>query len=289
MSARQDITRRDVARRWGLRGSALAAAAIVLAVAAARLADVTDAADIGTAHKMLDLSAYRQTFDEEFDHLDVSAWGPGTRWIAHTPWHGDFSDARFADPAPGFPFTIDNGVLRIEARKGGDGKWQSGLLSSTDPSGAGFAQRYGYFEMRAKLPPGPGVWPAFWLIANKAPDSSAEIDVMEYYGVNPAAYQATIHVWPKHGRGRNFSEQQTYAVPPGSLSAGFHTYGADVSPEWIRFYFDRKEMGKMKTPPEHRQPMFILVDLALGSGWPIDKTVNPSYMYVDYIRAYERR
>jgi len=28
------------------------------------------------------------------------------------------------------------------------------------------------------------------------------------------------------------------------------------------------------------------VDLALGGGWPIDGTPNPSYMYVDYVRAY---
>ena len=34
----------------------------------------------------------------------MSAWGPGTRWIAHTPWHGDFGDAAFSDPLPGFPF-----------------------------------------------------------------------------------------------------------------------------------------------------------------------------------------
>ena len=34
---------------------------------------------------VLDLSAYTLTFNEEFDRLDVSAWGPGTRWIAHTP------------------------------------------------------------------------------------------------------------------------------------------------------------------------------------------------------------
>jgi hypothetical protein len=33
----------------------------------------------------LDLSNYKMTFDESFDTLDVSSWGPRTRWIAHTP------------------------------------------------------------------------------------------------------------------------------------------------------------------------------------------------------------
>jgi beta-glucanase (GH16 family) len=274
----------------GWSGRCLLAFGVVVAVTVAmRLAAQTDAADGDAPRPSLDLAGYHLTFDEEFDHLDVSAWGPGTRWIAHTPWHGDFGDARFADPHPGFPFTIENGALRIEARKDHDGKWQSGLLSSTDPTGAGFSQQYGYFEMKAKLPSGPGVWPAFWLIANKDQNSTAEIDVMEYYGVNPQQYQATIHVWPKQGRGRDFTEKQTYQVPYGSLSQEYHTYGVDVSPDWIVFYLDRKEMGRMKTPPEHRAPMFILADLALGSGWPIDKTPNPSNMYIDYIRAYEKK
>lgn len=52
----------------------------------------------------LNLSDLIQTFSEDFDALDVSAWGPGTRWIAHTPWNGDFGSAAFADPKPGFPF-----------------------------------------------------------------------------------------------------------------------------------------------------------------------------------------
>jgi len=27
----------------------------------------------------------------------------------------------------------------------------------------------------------------------------------------------------------------------------------------------------------------------MGGGWPIDKATSPSYMYVDYVRVYERR
>jgi len=35
--------------------------------------------------------------------------------------------------------------------------------------------------------------------------------------------------------------------------------------------------------------MYIMVDLALGGGWPIDKTPNPSYMFVDWVRVYEKK
>lgn len=235
----------------------------------------------------LDLSAYRMTFSEEFNDLDVSAWGPGTRWIAHTPWRGDFGDARFADPEPGFPFTVEDGVLRIEARRGEDGKWSSGLLSSTDPSGAGFAQLYGYFEVSAKLPAGPGVWPAFWLIATKE-DFTAEIDILEHYGNAPGKYESVVHVWPKEGRGRRFTEPVFHTIPEGSLYDRFNTFGASVDKDHITFYFNRRPMGRVATPPEHHHPMFVLVNLALGGGWPIAETPNPSYMYVDYIRVWAK-
>jgi hypothetical protein len=237
----------------------------------------------------LDVSRMTLVFDEPFKTLSVSPHGPGTRWTAHTPWGGDFGDAAFADPAPGFPFSLTPDGLRIEMRKQPDGHWRSGLLASTDAAGDGFAPRYGYFEIRAKLPPGPGVWPAFWLDSVPppgSPDPSIEIDVFEYYGKFPAVFNSTVTVWTKPDAGPRRSRMRAHAVPPGSLSDAFHTYGVKVDPEWIVFYLDRGEIWRVPTPPEHRHGLTILVDLGLGSGWPIDQTPNPSDMFVDYIRAY---
>ena len=45
----------------------------------------------------------------------------------------------------------------------------------------------------------------------------------------------------------------------------------------------------MPTPAEHHQPMYMLIDLGLGAGWPIDEAPSPSYMYVDYVRAWQKR
>ncbi len=119
-------------------------------------ADGYTGGDTGDALPVDDM---RLTFDENFDELDVSAWGPGTRWIAHTPWSGDFGGARFANPGERTPFKTENGILRIEAKRDPEGDWQSGLLASVDTKGNGFAQQYGYFEMRAQLPVGPGYGP----------------------------------------------------------------------------------------------------------------------------------
>ena len=234
----------------------------------------------------IDPSGYDLTFDEPFDTLRVSPEGPGTHWTARLPWQGTFGDARFVSPSADFPFTVDDGILRIEMRKGSDQKWSSGLLASVDPSGQGFSQQYGYFEMRAKLPGGPGVWPAFWLIGLNRDTHTSEIDVLEHHGAMPGSFAAAIHVWDRKNSSQSVSDHKRVLVPAGSLYDTFHTYGVSVDADTLRFYFDRRLVWEKPTPPEFRQPFFILVNLSCGSGWPIDQMPNPSYMYVDYIRAY---
>ncbi|KPF41897.1 glycoside hydrolase family 16 protein [Rhizobium sp. AAP43] len=238
----------------------------------------------------LNLDDFDMTFEENFDTLSVSPWGErSTRWIAHTPWNGDFGAARFSDPLDGFPFTTKDGILRIEARKGDDGNWRAGLLSSTNPRGDGFSQKFGYFEARMKLPPGKGVWPAFWLIGLDRSGFTAEIDVLEYYGRAPYEFSSGYHIWRESHGGKNQNDGFWTAVPEGSLSSDFHTWGVEIKADRTTIYFDRKPVWGFDTPPEFHMPFFPLVNLALGAGWPIDETPNPSYLYVDYIHVYQRK
>lgn len=237
----------------------------------------------------IDLSAYRRTFYEDFAKFDVSAWGPGSKWIAHTPWHGDFGDAEFTDPEPGFPFQTVSAGLRIEARKDADGRWHSGLISSRDHDGIGgpgFAQQYGYFEIEAKLPQGNGVWPAFWLVG-LTPKPRAEIDVFEFYGNAPHSYHANVHVWADDDA--RFGDGKIVELPKGAEASDFNRYGVRIDRDWVTFFFNRREVWRTPTRPEFRQPMYMLANLALGSGWPIDKVSNPSFMYIKSIAAYEVR
>jgi glycosyltransferase involved in cell wall biosynthesis len=238
----------------------------------------------------IDPCRLKPTFTENFDALSVSARGEnGSRWIAHTPWNGDFGDAAFVNPQPDFPFRTREGILEIEARKGTDGKWRSGLLASATPTNSGFAQRYGYFEMRAQLPPGPGLWPGFWLNANQPhsdPKPGVEIDVVEYYGQFTDGYHSVVHVWDKTEPKNSREWDHVTKVPAGSLTSGFHLYGVDVAPDWITFYLDRRETWRVATPAELKDPLMVLVDLAMGSGWPIDHAPSPSIMKVDYIHVF---
>ena len=236
----------------------------------------------------LDLEGYKITFQDEFEgFLDVSALGPGTKWIAHTPYGGDFGDSKFSDPGEGFPFSVANGILQIEARKEGD-KWKSGLLCSVDTNGNGFAQQYGYFEMKAKFPEGPGTWPAFWLLAlQKLKDRSKmgfEVDIVEQYGREPDILHSVIHWW--YPDKKHYSSGNQFVVE--DMSKDFHIYAFLWDEKEMIWYFDGVELWRQPTPPESKTPMYVLVDLALGPGWPIDKTPNPSRMLVDYIRVYAK-
>jgi len=233
---------------------------------------------------LLDIEGMMLTFQEDFLQLDISEWGPGTRWIAHTPWSGDFGGARFAAPRPDFPFTLEGGVLRIEARQDERGEWRSGLLASVDTKGQGFAQQYGYFEIRARLPTGPGVWPAFWLIGLDRSQYTSEIDVLEYYGDRPGAFSSAVHVW--HRDGRHYSKGKRIVAFHDADAGQFHTYGVKIDALQIRVYFDRQLVWQTPTQPELRQPMYILLNLALVEEESRNAASNPSHMFVDYVRAY---
>ncbi|WP_025098354.1 glycoside hydrolase family 16 protein [Burkholderia sp. A1] len=246
----------------------------------------------GQSAETLDLCAYRLVFDEDFSDFRVAPRQLGdARWIAHTPWNGDFGDAAFSDPGPDGPFSVSGHTLSITARKSADGRWRSGLIAAADGSGKGSGVRYGYFEASLRMPPGPGTWPAFWLGTLKPGSDQSpgiEIDVIEYYGHADGGYRSAVHVWYE-GKDKPLSRHRSQYVPvePGSLVTGFHSYGARVTPEAITFYLDRRPVWRTPTPPEHRLPLFPLLNLALGSGFSIKDTPNPSVLQVGRVRIYE--
>ncbi|RYC29460.1 glycoside hydrolase family 16 protein [Lichenibacterium minor] len=279
---------RAAATRWGAGLVALLAVG-GLALGARVLASTPNVKPDGPA---LDLSGYQITFEDDFAKPDVVAHGPfsqhapGMRWIAHTPWNGDFGEARFADPGPGGPFGFGPDGLTITALKQDDGHWRSGLICSVDRDGAGqqgFVQRYGYFEMRAKLPEGPGTWPAFWLVGTDKSNGSAEIDVMEYYGKFSDSFHTTLHIW-KSKDGVN--DDHVVLVPDRSLTQAYHDYGVRVGPDRMTFYLDHIQFLDVATPPAFRQPMYLLANLALGGGWAVDGLDSPAVMRIARIRAY---
>lgn len=237
----------------------------------------------------IDLDQYVLSFSDEFDTIDVTEWGCTSRWIAHTPWAGDFGTARFAKPKEGFPFVVKDGILEIEARKSPSGQWWSGMLASWDACDSGFAQRYGYFEMRAKIPSGPGFWPAFWLIGVDKSNGTAEIDIFEHHTHKSHQYNSALMKHP----GKNDMKRRVYSnfnpIEDGILAKQFNTFGADVSENEVVFYFNRKEVWRTPMLDHFKQPMYLLVSLAMDQGFVTSETPQSAKMQVDYVRAYQRK
>ncbi len=257
----------------------------LLAGACAAKADAQqDAADT------IDPSLMTLTFSEEFNDLDVGRRNqPGRKWTAGLPYRGDFGRAQFVgSPRREFPFRIDDGVLIIEAHRRWNGKWESGLLSSVDGSYNGFSQKYGYFETRMKMPGGPGTWPAFWLLGTgQGLDGyTAEIDIIEFYPRREKNYDTALRVFYGKGLGQNKKKVKKFILPNTAFTETFNTYGALVTPEDVSFYLNRKEVSRFPTFPEHRQPFYILLNLALEKQTDLDTLESPQRLYVDYVRVY---
>lgn len=203
----------------------------------------------------------------------------------HRGRHGDHESAAHpvADERPlGLnPFQIDGGKLEIRldrappalAQALGGFEYTSGLIT-TQPS---FSQQYGYFEMRAKLPRGKGVWPAFWLLPADL-SWPPEIDIMESVG-DPSKVYGVYHSGAAKIEGREFS------VSPDD----FHIYAVSWDKTHIAWFIDGREVRREKTPADMHKPMYMLANIASGGDWagnPDASTPLPATLTIDYIRAY---
>lgn len=267
---------------------------LLLAAAVAALLASPSVRQADARGDFIALCRYSLYWSDEFDDQSIGAWRlAGRRWTSHTPWAGDFGDAEFTDPGPRGPFSVSNGVLRIVASRDGTGKWRSGLIAAADETGAGTGLRYGYFETRLRISEGKGIWPAFWLFSLKPRDDprpNVEFDGMEFYGHDPAAFQVAWHVHYKPPREKETrGDLRRIAAGPTPLTGAFHTIGIDVSPSSTTYYLDRQAIWRVETPPEHVTPLFPLVNLALGSGYSIAETPDPSLLEVDYVRLFAPR
>ncbi|MBV8372019.1 MAG: glycoside hydrolase family 16 protein [Candidatus Eremiobacteraeota bacterium] len=167
----------------------------------------------------------------------------------------------------------------------------SGMISTggTPHSKATFSYLYGYAEARIKLPPGRGMWPAFWLVpANRS--WPPEIDIMEWQGVAPKDDIVTIH-W---GTAKHPQSDGSTVDTGVNLATGFHTYGLDWQPNAVTWYFDGKAI-KRYAQRAHipRQPMYVILNLAIGGWLPgqLHPRPNdfPATMLVDYVKIWSSK
>ncbi|WP_457154574.1 endo-1,3-1,4-beta-glycanase EglC [Mesorhizobium sp. P5_C1] len=245
----------------------------------------------------LDRSHLQLTFADEFNTLNLRNGSSGT-WNTNFWWGGAngssltgngelqwYIDANYAPTSSVKPFNIQNGVLTITAAKAPDAikpyinnyQYTSGLLTTHDS----FAQTYGYFEIRADMPEKQGAWPAFWLLPA---DGSwpPELDAIEMTGQDPNKLLLTSHT------NETGTHTTVSSTPYVADTGGFHKYGVLWTENELVWYFDNVEVAHAATPADMHEPMYMLVDLAVGgiAGTPADGLATPAEMQIDYIHAY---
>lgn len=206
---------------------------------------------------------------------------------------------------------LQTGSLTYDLPKDSDGFWPFGQYEKPK-----FMHKFGYYEIRCKLPKNSGWHAAFWLQApgiGSHPDArfcGVETDIMENYrqhteGVllcgNGYNGYGKDSVWPGH---KMFPYEET--------EDGWHYYGVDWSPEGYIFYADGKEVNRQMKPDcaVSEVEEFILVSTechgynrSFGDGagddghadvWrgkPVEdlkKAVLPDCFEVDFVRVYDQ-
>jgi Glycosyl hydrolases family 16 len=152
--------------------------------------------------------------------------------------------------------------------------------------------QYGLFEIRCKLAPAVGTWPAFWLYSGPT-----EIDVFEGSdeGHNEKrANSNNVHVNTPPKK----ANQATYRKDYGAdLAQQFNTYSVVWTPTEVTFYLNRRWLRTVpaSTIPTTAAGANIITNLAILSY--ADTTLWPgaaegrahAIMEVDYIRVYKPR
>ena len=102
--------------------------------------------------------------------------------------------------------------------------------------------QYDRIEIRAKLPEGQGLWPAFWMlgsdIENNPWPGCGEIDMMEFIAGQVDTVHGTVH-GPNHFGGNGIT--QHYQLETGTFVDEYHTFTLEWTINEIRWYIDDEE------------------------------------------------
>jgi beta-glucanase (GH16 family) len=194
--------------------------------------------------------------------------------------------------------SVQNGHLVITAKKesfSGSNYTSSRLITKQKKS-----FQYGRVDIRAVLPKGQGIWPAFWMLGDNFPTVGwprcGEIDIMEMIGGagnRDNTVYGTLH-WDNAGNYACTCGTGGYTLPNGIFADEFHVFSLVWNENTITWLVDNVQFHQISISPaelsEFRAPFFFIFNLAVGGNWPGSpdpSTVFPQHLIVDYIRVFQ--
>ena len=242
-------------------------------------------------------SEWRLVFRDEFDGdtLNSDRWVPCYWWDDGGCTNEGNNERQWYLPEN---ILVYDGMLHLRAREeavrgsnGVDYPYTSGMVTTGsrvyDPSAPPkFSFRYGFAEIRAKLPAGRGLWPAFWLMPDNQ-TSKPEIDVMEFLGHDPSTIRMTMHYLDEAEERQRVTE----ALIGIDFSEDWHIFAIDWTPEAVIWYVDGIERFRYDGPYVPDVNMYLLLNLAVGGDWPGNPDQNTQFpidYMIDYVRVWVR-
>lgn len=198
---------------------------------------------------------------------------------------------------------VEDGKLVIKAIHESDEHGMDQYTSARLNTAGKQSWKYGKISARIKLPYGEGMWPAFWMLGSNIDENggdtpwpqSGEIDILELYGSkDDANIEANFHYADEDGNHAMLG-QIHYKLEEGIFADDFHVFEIEWDSEKITWFVDGEEFGSAditdEVYSEFHEEFFLLLNIAVGGTWsgrPDETTPFPQYMYVDWVRVYQK-
>jgi beta-glucanase (GH16 family) len=244
----------------------------------------------------LSYPGYSLTWSDEFNNntLDSSKWtfenGDGCPGICG--W-GNNELEYYTDRKENLYFQDGKMIIKAKKEKFGGKEYTSSKILTRNKK----AFKFGRIDLRAKLPTGKGIWPAFWMMPQDNVfggwPKSGEIDILEMIGHEANKTYGTLHFGPGPG---STQLGGNYSLPSGSLNDSFHVFSMEWKQNEIKWLLDGNvfskhtsaEFGSNNYP--FNENFYFIINLAVGGNWPgnPDATTRlPQFFIIDYIRVYQ--
>lgn len=221
---------------------------------------------------------YSLFWSDEFNGtaVDTTRWG-----VYHNNYGSGNNELECNTPNNA---AVSGGNLVITGKKqtyacpgAGTYQYTSAFLGSRDASTKRYYPLYGKYEMRARIPHGQGLWPAFWLRHNTG-SSNAEVDVLEeFHSQMPGKITSTLHF--PNTIGSNAAKKSTFVETPVQGTGGWHTYAVEIEPATagaVKFTFSIDGVSTLTytntnasswTTGYENNAWDIAVNMAIGGNW----------------------